>query len=142
MKTEGFRGLCSGRRCRQTAGGYTLIEVLIALTILAVGFLAVARMQISGLMGNQYAMELTEGVTWAQDRMEVLMGLPFDDPLLADTGTDSQLDTNPPAGYTISWTVKDDEPVSGAKKVDLTAVWHNRYGRSQTVHLTGVKANL
>jgi type IV pilus assembly protein PilV len=122
--------------------GFTLMEVLIALTILAVGFLAVAQMQITGLKANQFAMELTEGVTWAQDRMEVLMGLPFDDPLLDDTGGTPREDDDPPRGFSIFWTVDDDAPVTGAKRVDLTASWRNEYGRMQTVRLVGVKNEL
>ena len=129
--------VCAHRR----TAGYTMIEVLIALTILAVGFLAVAKMQIAGLMGNSHAMELTEGSTWAQDRMEVLMGLPFDDAKLADTGGTPREDQDPPPGYTIKWTVTDDQPVAGAKEIVLTADWADRFGQ-RTVRLVGVKQNL
>lgn len=126
-------------------GGFTLIEVLIALTILAVGFLAVAKMQITGLVGNRHAMELTEGVTWAQDRIEVLMGLPFNDPDLADTtGLDPPLrtDPNPPAGFTVTWTVTPDQPIAGAKQIALTTNWTDRFGNAKTVRLVGVKSNI
>ena len=122
--------------------GFTLIEVLIALTILAVGFLAVAKMQITGLMSNQHAMVLTEGTTWAQDRMETLMGLPFDDALLAPTGETPRSDENAPEGYTIEWQVTADSPTEGAKMVELTGRWRNRFGFTQSVRLTGVKNSL
>jgi type IV pilus assembly protein PilV len=120
--------------------GFTLIEVLIALTILAVGFLAVAQMQITGLMGNRHAMVITEGTTWAQDRMEFLIGLPFNDSRL-DIST-SHTDTNPPDGYTITWTVVDLTAVAGAKQVNLTASWQDRFGRTRTLQLTGVKNSI
>jgi prepilin-type N-terminal cleavage/methylation domain-containing protein len=125
--------------------GFTLIEVLIALTILTVGFLAVAKMQITGLMSNQYAMVLTEGTTWLQDRMEMLMGLPYDDALLAIADkNDPHVDEDPPEGYTIEWTVDDlaDKGIIGAKKVTLTGQWKNRFGATQTVTLKGIKNSL
>lgn len=125
--------------------GFTLIEVLIALTILAVGFLAVAKMQITGLMSNQYAMVLTEGTTWLQDRMEMLMGLPYDDALLTLADDDSpHVDEEAPEGYTIKWTVDDlsDAGITDAKEVTLTGQWRNRFGATQTVELKGVKNSL
>ena len=125
--------------------GFTLIEVLIALTILAVGFLAVAKMQITSLMSNQYAMVLTEGTTWLQDRMEMLMGLPYDDALLAIADENNpHVDEDPPEGYTIEWTVADlsAEGISDAKEVTMTGQWQNRFGVTQTVTLKGIKNSL
>jgi prepilin-type N-terminal cleavage/methylation domain-containing protein len=125
--------------------GFTLIEVLIALTILAVGFLAVAKMQITGLMSNQYAMVLTEGTTWLQDRMEMLMGLPYDDARLAIADENNpHVDEDPPEGYTIEWTVADlsAEGINDAKEVTMTGQWQNRFGAPQTVTLKGVKNSL
>ena len=118
-----------------------MIEVLIALTILAVGFLAVAKMQVTGMVANRNAMDLTEGATWAQDRLEVLMGLPFDHADLSDTGGTPHSDDTQPPGYTISWTVTDDEPITGAKEIVLTAQWTGRFGQ-RTVRLVGVKHDL
>jgi type IV pilus assembly protein PilV len=134
--------LCSAAKSNP---GFTLIEVLIALTILAVGFLAVAKMQITGLMSNQYAMVLTEGTTWLQDRMEMLMGLPFDDSRLAITDENNpHVDEDPPEGYTIKWTVVDlaDDGIIDAKKVTLTGQWKNRFGTTQAVTLQGIKNSL
>jgi prepilin-type N-terminal cleavage/methylation domain-containing protein len=125
--------------------GFTLIEVLIALTILAVGFLAVAKMQITGLMSNQYAMVLTEGTTLAQDRMEVLMGLPYDDALLAIAGENNpHVDEDTPEGFNIKWAVEDLSitGITGAKEVTLTGQWQNRFGATQTVTLKGIKNSL
>ena len=44
-------------------GGFTLIEMLFAVTILSVGVLAVASMQASSLKGTHHAYNVTEGTT-------------------------------------------------------------------------------
>jgi type IV pilus assembly protein PilV len=59
--------------------GFTLPEVLIAISIFAIGFLAVASMQISANHSNRRASDITEATAIASDNMERLMALPFDD---------------------------------------------------------------
>ena len=50
--------------------GYTLIEVLIALTIFAIALLAVVGMQTSAIRMNSAAGKLTNLSTWAMDKIE------------------------------------------------------------------------
>ncbi|MBE0618380.1 MAG: type IV pilus modification protein PilV [Proteobacteria bacterium] len=52
--------------------GFTLIETLVALVILAVGLLAVAQMSITYVRANTQSQELSEAVVLAQDKMEQL----------------------------------------------------------------------
>lgn len=56
--------------------GFTLLEILIAISILTVGLLAVASMQISAMRANSFAGGVTEGTTWTGDQLEKLMALP------------------------------------------------------------------
>ena len=60
--------------------GFTLIEIMIAMVIFVVGMLSVAAMQTSATKGNNTANRSTRAFTWCSDRMEVLMGLPYNDP--------------------------------------------------------------
>ena len=62
--------------------GFTLIEVIIALTIFAVGLLAVAAMQNSAVKMNAAAGRLTSLATRAKDKIEELSALPYADPCL------------------------------------------------------------
>jgi type IV pilus assembly protein PilV len=68
--------------------GFTLLEVIIAMLILAFGLLAIASMQTTAIKGNSQAMGLTEAVNLAQDRMERLIGLPYTDAGLTDADGD------------------------------------------------------
>ena len=82
-------------------GGFTILEVMIAISILAIGLLAVFSTQTTSIRANTNANRLTEGMTLAQDKMEELLALSYD-----DVNTDGS-PVSDPGGYTISWTVDD-----------------------------------
>jgi type IV pilus assembly protein PilV len=94
--------------------GYTLIEVLIALTIFAVGLLAVAGMQTSAIRMNSTAGNLTNLSTWGMNKIEELIALPYSDHLLDSAGNPHQERLG---NYTISWTVIDNNPVTNTKNI-------------------------
>ena len=97
--------------------GYTLIEVLIALTIFAVGLLAVAGMQTSAIRMNSTAVKLMYLSTLGMDKIEELSALPYGHPLLDSAGNPHLEVLN---DYTISWTVIDNHPVTNTKKITVT----------------------
>ena len=68
--------------------GFTLIEVMISIVILAIGVLAVAKMQISAMKGNSAASGFTEATSFAQNKMEELVNLAYDDSDLDDDNGD------------------------------------------------------
>jgi prepilin-type N-terminal cleavage/methylation domain-containing protein len=74
--------------------GFTLLEVLAAIAILSFGLLAVATMQGSSIKGNSQAIGTTEGITVAQDQIEKLLRLPYNDADLDDIDGDGT-DANP-----------------------------------------------
>ena len=70
--------------------GFTLIEILIAMAIFAIGILAVGSMQISAVNTNARARNSMTVVTMAKDRAEELTALAYDHADLvgsADPGT-------------------------------------------------------
>ena len=103
--------------------GYTLIEVLIAMAIFAIGILAIFSMQITATGSNALARGLTENYTAAMDKVEELLALPYDDPDLdpdaganphefaadddgIDNDGDGAIDEAGETGYiTLSWQV-------------------------------------
>lgn len=64
--------------------GFSLLEVLIGLVILAIGLLAIAGMQITAIKGNDFSMNVTQAAVLAQDRLEILKNLPYNHATLVD----------------------------------------------------------
>lgn len=108
--------------------GFTLIEVLIAMGIFAIGFLAVGLMQINALNTTNSARRITEAMALAENQAEIFRALPFydDDQDLDATGgvdpfdilpvfdpTGNPYTVNSPGPYTVRWTVDDTLPLPG-----------------------------
>ena len=119
--------------------GFTLLEVIIAISILTVGLLAVASMQAAAIRGNDAAYRVTEGVTWAQDRLEYLLVLPYDDPALS-IGDDQADPMTTPADYTITYDVVNG-PIANTKRITVIASRNDR-GATKTRQLTSIKSEL
>jgi type IV pilus assembly protein PilV len=125
----------------QNDAGFTIIEVVIAISILAVGLLGVAAMQTSAIQVNSAAGQMTTRMNWAQDKMEELMALPYTDTLLVDNNSavgvmTNHTDTSPPTGYTITWSVDNHNPVPNTKRIVVTVT-----GKGKTSRLTCMKAD-
>jgi len=69
--------------------GFTLIEVLIALTVFAIGLLALAGMQITGIQGNSSAQSITAKVALADGVIDEFLAMDGGDSQLTNEVTDS-----------------------------------------------------
>ena len=116
--------------------GFTLLEVIIAISILTFGLLAVASMQISAIRGNALAGGVTEGTSWASDKMEELISLPYTHADLA-TGNHQEPTSTSPPGFTITWDVAENTPLNDTKTITLTVTWTEQ-GAGKTVILQHV----
>jgi len=88
--------------------GFTLVEVLVALTILVIGLLGVALMQVVSIQGNTFSREMAVATGLGQDMLEKLKTLQWteltvDDaltagnhPVTADINRDLDEDGEPP----------------------------------------------
>ena len=128
--------------------GFTLIEMLITMVVLAIGLLTLAHMQVSAMTGNVASNNMTVASTLAQDKLEELKGFALDSDDLVDAneenndtmtivGTEADApdhqDANNPIDsggrttgvrrYTRVWNIADDTPVSGAKTVVVLVMW-------------------
>jgi prepilin-type N-terminal cleavage/methylation domain-containing protein len=106
------------RSKKEAEVGFTLLEVIVAISILSVGLLAVATMQTAAIRDNDNAYRVTESTTWAQDRLEALTALPYSDAALS-IGDDKADPVSPtPAGYTITYNVEAG-PIANTKKITV-----------------------
>jgi type IV pilus assembly protein PilV len=102
--------------------GFTLIEVLIALTILAVGLLALATMQIVSIRGNAFSTEMTYATMLAQSRLEQIRNMAYDS-VTSFTEIVPANETSKGIPYTIQRTVNDDDPATNMKLITLVVLW-------------------
>ena len=65
-------------------GGFTLVELLIALLALTVGLLAAGALQLFSIRGNFMSGNASAALAFATEKMEDLMNRSPNDPLLAD----------------------------------------------------------
>jgi len=114
--------------------GFTLIEVLVAITIFAVGLLAVAAMQNSAILMNSNAGKLTNLSTLGMDQIEKLSSLPYADPSLNPAGNPYQ---SVSGDYTISYTVTPDNPLPNTMNITVRVS-----GRGKTAVISFVKPNV
>jgi len=90
--------------------GFTLIESLIAMFVLAVGILAVNTMQVTSIQGNTTANKVTETNTLAGNSYERLLNVSYDDSTM-DPATNPHSDTEltglqlPSQVSSVSWNV-------------------------------------
>ena len=113
---------------RSNDNGYTLIETMIAIAIFAIGFLAIASLQIAASKTNRAGSEYTQASTIATDRMERLMMLDYGDDDLdpaANPHPDSPDDMQ--GKYNIQWVVTETDlnadGINDAKIVNMTVTW-------------------
>ncbi len=112
--------------------GFTIMEVMIALAIFAIGILGVAHLHIRSTSGNTSSRTITEGTTFAVDRVEQLMTLPYDDSAW-DAGTYNAAVTGSDSGetYSLTWSITEDNPVPNTKQVAVRATWDDQ-GETRT----------
>lgn len=120
--------------------GFTLLEVLFAITIFAIGLLAVAAMQVSAIHGNALGNEWSQATTLAQDQLEVLKSSEITS---ASLSPGNYSDPNNPvrvtgAGggiFTRTWVISANTDFS--VRTTVTVTWNLR-GRAHSVVLSSV----
>jgi len=104
---------------KNATAGFTLIEVMIALFVFAIGILATVSMQISSLHGNSIARSNTDAAAIASSVVEELRTLPFEDLRLS-----AQAHPLPNIGHhTVSYTIQDNAIIDNSKSIRVTVGW-------------------
>lgn len=115
--------------------GFTLIEVLFAMTIFTIGVLALAGLQARYISGNAAARMQTEATALAAAYLERLRALPYAHPELRAAAV--HRDRRGP--YRVAWTVVENDLLSGTKTLHIT-VTPDRVRSGAAVRLSTVVA--
>jgi prepilin-type N-terminal cleavage/methylation domain-containing protein len=114
--------------------GFSLIEVLIALVLFAVGMLGVGAMQIGSIKGNSFSQEVTQATVLSQEKLEELKKMPFDDSNLSNGHHDEGVLSG--SEFTRSYDVESTSTT--LKAVTVTVQWTEEIDHS--VSLSTLKA--
>jgi len=128
-----------GRKARRQRG-FSLVEVMVAFSILAVGLLSVAAGQIYAMRGGSQGRHSSDAATVAQSQVENFLRLDFGDATLTDTGgafvppggqqvqsvVQSQAGNAVEMSYLLSWRIVDLD--ANRKSIDVRVTW-NEPGR-------------
>jgi len=125
--------------------GFTLLEVMIAIVILTFGILVVASMQTSSIDGNSVANKLTEGTSWAGNKMEELLTIPDTDAQLSSGTHGPETAMSGDISYDVNWEVIDSvdpsNPLADAKLIIVTVTWQDK-GNPKSTQLRCIRPGL
>ena len=107
---------------KNTQSGFSLIEMLFAVVILAIGLLGLAQLQVTAMKANSQSATSMAATALAQQAIEKIMAWPSDDPNLDATGTGTfpSVVVAGAGTYTITWSVETPyEGVTNLCRVDV-----------------------
>ncbi len=123
--------------------GFTLVELMIAVAILAIGLLALAGLQVTAIRGNLSSKGQTTAVMLAEAKMEEFKNTAFS----SLSNVTNQADSNNPLNesgqsggrYNRYWTIQNYAGSSNMKQITVTVSWTETIG-SRSISLDTVVA--
>ena len=123
-----FPGAISGQRHRRGARrgerGFTLVEMLIALTVLLIGVSGILTMHLTSMRATAYSRHATEASVLGEDKLEELRTIPVETvtaggPVVVNAQGIPDVD----GMYTITWNMVWDPLGTGVGNQTVTVAW-------------------
>ena len=117
--------------------GFSLVEVLIAMVVLAVALMGLATLQVRCIRSNDLANRTTQATNLAQEKLEELIfRSATGEHFVAGVTADAENPVAVPADdqgaiFTRSWEFIDDSPVPAARTIIVTVAWNDAMGSHQ-----------
>ena len=127
--------------------GFTLVEIIVAISVLTIGILSIAVLQTSSIQRNSKARNVTEASTLATDEMEYRMALNFQSAYLADDTYADDYTTNN-NGYAINTDIRNLQNaylgIITSKRITVNVSWSNfgSFGKQRTLTFENIKPRL
>jgi type IV pilus assembly protein PilV len=123
--------------CRNEQG-FTLIEVVVALTVLAIGIVGLSAVFPLAMRDVGKSGSVTKGVELCQQKLEEFQMLAYNAPDLDAGYTHDDPDNPIDSKYERTWDITEDEPITGCKTIVVTVSWQAR--RQESISITTVIA--
>ena len=119
------------------AEGFTLVEIMVALLIFGIGLVALAQVLPRGMEVRDRGRRMTVASQLARQQVETMRGLPFDHADMNDGDhVDPRVILN--NSYRRRWTVTDDTPLPGMKRIEVRVSFTTSESDSEAVIVTQI----
>jgi type IV pilus assembly protein PilV len=119
------------RSRRGNQRGISLIEVMVGVVLMTIGILGLAALSVTVAQANRGATNRTRADQVLHEKIEEFQTADYD--VIAD-GTDTI--TVGGIAFERTWTVTDDTPMDGVKKIEIVGTWGERGSTFQSRRMT------
>jgi prepilin-type N-terminal cleavage/methylation domain-containing protein len=133
-------------RNKRQGSGFTLVEIMIALSLLGLGLLSLAAMQLTAMQYNARGRHMTKAAAVAEARMELLMRSRWTDiaptawttPVVVNEAVQGATN-NAEQAYSVSWQIANVDP-GRTRSIDVRVQWTER-SRNRQYALSSLRFN-
>ena len=134
-------------RRKRESSGFTLIEIMIALSLLGIGLLSLAAMQLTAMQYGSRGRHLTKAAAVAEEQMEILMRQTWDDldptawtaPETVNEVVQGPTDHTEQA-YSVSWRIADVD-AGRTRSIDVRVQWNERNRPNRQYAISSMRFN-
>ena len=117
--------------------GFSLIELLIAIVILSIGLLSLAKLQGSAIKGNRFGNLISQATVLAEDQVELIRSTDYAQ--VSNTNTDfasPQNNLGAFQNFTRTTLIEENVPLNELKRITVTVSWND--GRQHKIVLSTI----